>query len=112
MNPDMGIDTKLLIMEQRWKDNRLSEILEEYKVRDNLGQRIIHLEDKNFDLNSEIRILNDKTQGLTKSVISLEKENLRLSSQVKVMKKRLIRYKIQNFINRIFKRLGYIRSTG
>jgi len=112
MNPDMGIDDKLLIMEQKWQDSRLSDILEKHKVRDNLGQRIIQLEDKNFDLNSEIRILNLDSVELTKSIIWLEKENLRLSSQVKVMKKRLIRYKIQSFIDRIFKRLGYIHSTG
>ena len=112
MNPDMGIDTKVLKMEQQWEDSRLDELLKKYNNRDNLCHKIIQLEDKNFDLNSEVRVLKTETQYLTKTIVSLENKNLTLSSQVKVMNKRSIKNKIQNFINRIFKRLGYIRSTG
>ena len=108
----MGIDTKLLIMEQKWEDGRLDDILKRYKVPENLGQRIIQLEDKNFDLKSEVRILKTDIHELEKSMICSDKNNLILSSRLEVMNKRLIKNKIQNFINRIFKRLGYIRSTG
>ena len=111
MDPNMGIDTKLLKMERDWELDRRNNILKEYDYsNDKLAQRVIELEDLVFTRESEKDISGQQLRETVSLNTHLSHEITKRDKKIKEYHNRLIKVRVRSFFNRIFAKLGYTQK--
>ena len=108
MDPNMGIDTKLLKMERDWEENRLNDILKEYDFNNAcLAQRIIELEDQVITRSTAADSSREQLKETVSLNTHLSHEITKRDKKIKEYHNRLIKVRVRSFFNRIFAKLGY-----